>query len=115
MSFKHLELLDEVSYEELPETIQIKVDNFDKTLNEYEEIDEDDDENEAEIRDLELKLESLDEGLFNDLTSFIQAREKEKQQQNQDPKGGSDDGNGNGNNNPDPAPVSSEKPSWRFW
>jgi hypothetical protein len=110
MSFKHLELLDEVSYDELPETIQIKVDNFDKTLNEYEEIDEDDDENEAEIRDLELKLESLDEGLFNDLTSFIQAREKEKQSQQQ-PKGEENNGDGN---KPDPQP-SNDAPSWRFW
>jgi hypothetical protein len=113
MSFKHLALLDEVSYEELPETIQIKVDNFDKTLDEYEEIDEEDDENEAEIRDLELKLESLDEGLFNDLTSFIQAREKEKEKQSQQQQGGnSDDNNNGGDNNP---PASDDTPSWRFW
>jgi hypothetical protein len=113
MSFKHLDLLDEVSYDELPENVQIKVDNFEKTLDEYEELDEDDDENEAEIRDLELKLESLDEGLFNDLTSFIQSREKEKENQSQQQQGGnSDDNNNGGDNNP---PASDDTPSWRFW
>lgn len=107
MSFKHLELLDEVSYDELPENVQIKVDNFEKTLDEYEELDEDDDENEAEIRDLELKLESLDEGLFNDLSTYIQSREKQ-QQQSQNPK--PDEG---GQSNDEP--VAEDKPSWRFW
>jgi len=112
MSFKHLELLDEVSYEELPENVQIKVDNFEKTLEEYEELDEDDDENEAEIRDLELKLESLDEGLFNDISSYIEARKTEQQQQHQQQ---SQEGDKSGESNKNDNPVSEDKPSWRFW
>lgn len=108
MSFKHLDLLDEVSYDELPENVQIKVDNFENTLDQYEELDEDDD-NEAQIRDLELKLESLDEGLFNDLTSYIQARSKQQQQQQ------SQEGDKSGESDKNDTPVSEDKPSWRFW
>jgi len=117
MSFKHLDLLEEVSYDELPDTIKGKIDNFQNVAEEYDEIDEDDDENESIIRDMELKMEALDEGLYADLSSYIASRDKkleDEKNKNQKPNG--DGGNEDGSNKaPIDEPEPSGKPSWRFW
>lgn len=111
MSFKHFELLDEVSYDELPQTIQTKLDNFEKTFQDYDDLDENDD-NDAEINELELKLETMDNGLYADLQQYIEQKnkenkksEEEEQGVNAEPKKVEDA----------PAQTNSSKPSWRFW
>lgn len=116
MSFKHLELLEEVSYDELPDTIKGKIDNFQNVAEEYDEIDEDDEENESVIRDMELKMEALDEGLYADLNSYIANKKKKAEEdKNKTPKEGDDDGSKGGDDTPPPAEPTSGKPSWRFW
>ena len=117
MSFKHLDLLEEVSYDELPDNIKVKIDNFQNIAEEYDEIDEDDDENESVIRDMELKMEALDEGLYADLSSYISSRDKkleEEKNKNQKPNGSGEGDGGNKAPIDEPAPTSG-KPSWRFW
>lgn len=111
MSFKHFELLDEVSYEELPQTIQTKLDNFEKTFQDYDDLDENDDENDDKISELELKLETMDNGLYADLEQFIQ--QKNQKQEVQDNKQEIVEEKKEGENSP--AQQNYAKPSWRFW
>lgn len=114
MSFKHFELLEEVTYDELPQNVQTKLDNFEKLVEEYDELDEDDEENESRISDLELKMEAMDNGLYADIESYISERAKAQSQENQNE--GQNDGNSNeGNSQKSEEVTHSEKPSWRFW
>lgn len=112
MSFKHFELLDEVSYEELPQTIQTKLDNFEKTFQDYDDLDENDDENDDKISELELKLETMDNGLYADLEQYIQQKNKTNIKSEEEKEGVDVEQKKEEN---EPAQTNSSKPSWRFW
>lgn len=62
-----------INVEELPEKTQRKIENFDDLYTEYEQTDEDS----TEEKDLELRLNSLDDGICNDINSFLTGQKKE--------------------------------------
>jgi hypothetical protein len=55
---------------ELPEKIQIKIENFEDVYEEFDEI-EDTEENESSIRKLEEMLVAIDNGILKNLQTFV--------------------------------------------
>ena len=99
-----------IDVSELPENVQHKIDNFEEVYAEYEGID---DEDETAIRDLELSLTSMDNGLLSDLQSFVEKKKSEEPAPTPTPQAA--DG---GQTPPTPTPPqhqASDKPSWAFW
>lgn len=94
-----------IEISDLPEKTQRKIESFDEVYEEYQNAEE----NSKEEEDLELRLESLDEGITNDLQSFIESKSKE-------------DG-GQTNDKPNTPPVKDTPPAsnqennsnWMFW
>jgi hypothetical protein len=102
-----------IDVSELPENVQHKIDKFEEVYAEYEAID---DEDETAIRDLELSLTTMDNGILNDLESFVAKKKSQEPAPSPTPQAG------DGGQTP-PAPSAqtppqhqaSDKPSWAFW
>jgi hypothetical protein len=89
----------------LPEKILRKIENFDDLYAQYQ----DSTDGSAEERDLELKLKSLDDGITNDLESYIQSQSKGD-------GGKSDDASSQPASNDTPPKSNEESNSnWMFW
>lgn len=82
VKFEELMQKHNLQLEELPEKIQSKIENFDEVYEVYNEAEEDS----KEERDAELKLSSLDDGICNDLESYISSKQKEQGGQSEDEK-----------------------------
>ena len=98
------------------EKIKNKIQVFEETYKNYEEADEND---EAAIRDLEAKLHSNDEGIYLDLTSYVEERDKQADSSTQaaaTPPKAEDGGITPSNSEKDlNSSKIAQKPSWRFW
>lgn len=104
---------NDIDVNELPENVQHKIEMFEETYSEYDATDDDE---ETALRDLEVKLSALDNGILSDLQSFVAKRKTEAS--SRAPKAEK------GGQTP-PAPVdtppappqhqASDKPSWAFW
>ena len=94
-----------IDISDLPEKTQRKIENFDEVYEQYQNAEEDSKEEE----DLELRLESLDEGITNDLQSFIKSKSKED--------GGQAPENTNTPPVKDTPPASNQEgnSNWMFW
>lgn len=104
------EFVDEhdIDVRELPENVQHKIDKFEETYAEYEQA-----EDEHLEGELEARLMAMDNGIVNDLQSFVAKKKSEEPAPNPTPK--AEDG---GQTPPTPTPPqhqASDKPSWAFW
>lgn len=102
-----------IDTDDLPENVQSKIEKFEEAYDKYDEL-EDTEENQTALRNLELEMKTLDNGILSDLESF-HAKQKESA-----PQGGGTPQAGDGGQTP-PAPPAppqhqaSDKPSWAFW
>ena len=102
-----------IDINDLPENVQHKIDKYEETFEQYQETDDENEEN-----DLELSLKTMDNGILNDLESFL-AKSKSDEP---DPKADTAPKAADGGQTP-PAPAAptppqhqaSDKPSWAFW
>jgi len=104
----------DIETDDLPENVQRKIEKFEEAYSEYEELEETD-ENETAIRNLELEIKTMDNGILSDLQSFVAKREKEQPAPTPKPTQQAADG---GQTPPAPTPPqhqTSDKPSWAFW
>jgi hypothetical protein len=106
------EFVDEhdINVKELPENVQHKIEVFEETYSEYESTD---DEEETALRDLEAKLNALDNGILSDLQSFVAKQKANAPAPNATPK--AEDGGQTPPAQTPPQHQTSDKPSWAFW
>lgn len=102
-----------IEFNDLPENVQSKVQKFNETYDEYDEL-EDTEENQTALRNLELEMKTMDNGILSDLESF-HAKQKESA-----PEGEPTPQAGDGGQTPPTPPTppqhqASDKPSWAFW
>jgi hypothetical protein len=102
-----------IKTDDLPDNVQHKIQNFEEAYSEYEEIEETD-ENESAIRNLELEIKAMDNGILNDLQSFHAQKKASAPKGDETPKAG------DGGQTPPTPPTppqhqASDKPSWAFW
>lgn len=95
---------------ELPENVKHKIEVFEETYSEYEATDEDD---ETAIRDLELSLTTMDNGILNDLEAFVAKKKSQEPAPSATPQAG--DGGQTPPAQTPPQHQASDKPSWAFW
>lgn len=101
---------NKIETNDLPENVQRKIEKFEEAYSEYEEIEEND-ENETAIRNLELEIKTLDNGILSDLQSFVAKKKTGEPAPSATPK--AEDG---GQTPPTPPQhQASDKPSWAFW
>jgi len=107
------DMIDEhtINISELPEKIQAKIGQYDKLYAEYEQAEEESNEEQT----LENKLNALDQGIVQDLNSYVaEKKAKEDEALKANPamaNGGQADTNAQSTN----TTASGETPSWRFW
>lgn len=106
------EFVDEhdINVQELPENVKHKIEVFEETYSEYEGTD---DEDETALRDLEAKLNALDNGILSDLQSFVAKKKESAPAENPTPK--AEDGGQTPPAQTPPQHQASDKPSWAFW
>jgi hypothetical protein len=105
-----------INISDLPENVQHKIDKYEETFEQYQETDDENEEN-----DLELSLKTMDNGILNDLESFIAKPKSDEPDPKADPAPKAADGG----QTPPPTPATaaqtppqhqaSDKPSWAFW
>ena len=102
-----------INTDDLPENVQSKIEKWEEAYDQYDEL-EDNDENQTALRNLELEMKTMDNGILSDLESF-HAKQKESA-----PKEGETPQAGDGGQTPPTPPTppqhqASDKPSWAFW
>lgn len=103
----------DINISDLPENVQHKIDKYEETFEEYQETDD-----EQLEEQLELTLKTMDNGILNDLQSFIAKSKSDEPDPNANPTPKAAEG---GQTPPAPAAQtppqhqSSDKPSWAFW
>jgi hypothetical protein len=101
---------NDIDVKELPENVQHKIEIFEETYSEYEGTD---DNEETALRDLEAKLNALDNGILSDLQSFVAKKKESAPAENPTPK--AEDGGQTPPAQTPPQHQASDKPSWAFW
>jgi len=98
--------------DDLPQKIQEKIANFDSVYETYEKADE----GSEEEKDAYARLKAMDEGITNDIKSFIEQKEKEAANNPpaNNPPANNPPANNPPANNPTEEPTEG-KPSWAFW
>jgi hypothetical protein len=94
-----------ISFEELPQKIRAKIENFDAKYEEYDEADEDS----QEEKDAIAALNAMDMGLISEIEGYIAQKEKQSSQQQQQQV------NTDSNDSNTPPSTDDSKPSWMFW
>lgn len=101
-----------ININDLPESVQHKIERFETLFEDYEALDENE-ENENTLSRMEDELLAMDNGICNDLESFIASKKKDASPPKDDKK---EDGGVADQNNPQPNNNNnSDKPSWAFW
>ena len=101
-----------INIKDLPESVQHKIERFETLFEDYEALDENE-ENENTLSRMEDELLAMDNGICNDLESFIASKKKDASPPKDDKK---EDGGVADQNNPQPNNNNnSYKPSWAFW
>lgn len=102
-----------INIKELPESVQHKIERFETLFEEYEGVDETDENNENTLSRMEDELLAMDNGICNDLESFLASKKKDAPSPKDDKK---ENGGVAEPNNPQPNNNNnSDKPSWAFW
>ena len=101
---------NDIDVQELPENVKHKIEVFEETYSEYEGTD---DEDETALRDLEAKLNALDNGILSDLQSFVAKKKDSAPAEGANPK--AEDGGQTPPAQTPPQHQASDKPSWAFW
>jgi hypothetical protein len=101
---------NDIDVKELPENVQHKIEIFEETYSEYEGTD---DNEETALRDLEAKLNALDNGILSDLQSFVAKKKESAPAEGANSK--AEDGGQTPPAQTPPQHQTSDKPSWAFW